>query len=90
MYVKRSTVALSLNIIISLDNHKGLIPYHSKKELLWRFSAAGKNKTSVCLHVECPKILSDFKEIPIFASISTKVRNIVLQGNPSSGSSADV
>jgi hypothetical protein len=49
-----------------------LIPFHSKRALLWRFNIAGNNKSYSSLHVKCPIILPDFIQIWVFDIFTQK------------------
>jgi len=66
-----------------------LIPFHSKKVLLWRLNIADNNKTFLSLHVRYPIFLPDFNEIWIFSTDLHKVPSIRFHGNTSSESRAD-
>ena len=41
----------------------GLILFHSKTAILWRFDITGNNKTYLRRHVKCPGRLHGFNQI---------------------------
>jgi hypothetical protein len=82
MHIYLNTVARSRNVLYLLGYSNSLILCHSKRALLWRFNVAGDNQTYVGLHVKCPVLLQDFKQIFV------EVPNVKFDLNPSSGSRA--
>jgi hypothetical protein len=66
-----------------------LIPFHSKKVLLWHLNVADNNKTYLGFRVRYPIFLPDFNQIWIFSTDLHKVLSIRFHGNTSSGSRAD-
>ena len=71
-----------------LNYPNGLTPFHSKRELLWRFKVVGNNKTYLS-HVKCLTFLSDFNKIWIFSTRFHYVPNNKHDGNPCSESRTD-
>ena len=57
-----------------------LIPFYSKRALLWRFNVAGNRNTNLRLHVEC-LILTKFG---VSRKIFIKGPHVKFQGNVSS------
>jgi hypothetical protein len=76
-----------MRVVGPMDGRTGsLMPLQSKRALLWRFSVADNNKTSVGLHVKCPILLSKFG---LWEQVFVEVLSIKFRGNYSSGSRTD-
>jgi hypothetical protein len=60
-------IRISCNVQL-LGYCNSLIPFHSKRALLWRRSLAANNKTHLGLHAKCPTLLSDFNQVWIFST----------------------